>query len=137
MHALNLDAQEYHRFLRRVYKMSEQEAWDYIGRIGKPPTVEKLQDAIRAATKQKLTPVINTPPKTVTAALRTGPSGTSWYWSAHIELGKEDLRVLLPTGHKFDLPAADIRWKNRFAVPCYADGTLKGIGWAMKYLVEE
>jgi hypothetical protein len=46
MNALGLDRRAYWRFLRLVYGMGALEAWNYIKRIGIPPTVTKISIAI-------------------------------------------------------------------------------------------
>lgn len=47
MNALGLDRNGYYFFLRRVYGMGAMEAWVYIKRVGIPPTLAQLQDAIK------------------------------------------------------------------------------------------
>lgn len=47
MHALGLGKHDYWRFLRRVYGMSAVEAWEYIKRIGTPPTAPTIRAALK------------------------------------------------------------------------------------------
>jgi hypothetical protein len=50
MTALGLNRNDYWRFLRRVYGMDALGAWNYIKRMGLPPTAESVRAAIARAT---------------------------------------------------------------------------------------
>ena len=46
MNALGLHRADYWRFLRRVYGMGALEAWEYIKRVGTPPSAEIIREAL-------------------------------------------------------------------------------------------
>lgn len=46
--ALGLDRQNYWRFLRVVYGMDALSAWNYVKRVGPPPSVQEIRNAIAA-----------------------------------------------------------------------------------------
>ena len=46
-HALGLGRDAYYRFLREVYHMPALDAWNYIKRMGLPPTVADVRAAIQ------------------------------------------------------------------------------------------
>lgn len=45
---------EYYFFLRRVYQMEALEAWNYIKRLGLPPTAEQIKEAINERLRREL-----------------------------------------------------------------------------------
>ncbi len=46
MTAVGLTKHDYWRFLCRVYGMGALEAWDYIRRVGTPPSAEQIRSAL-------------------------------------------------------------------------------------------
>lgn len=48
---LGLGRDEYWSFLRRVYGMGALEAWNYIKRMGLPPSAADIRAAISTATR--------------------------------------------------------------------------------------
>jgi hypothetical protein len=48
MTALGLDRRGYWRFLCRTYGMGSLEAWEYIARVGLPPSAAEIRAAVSA-----------------------------------------------------------------------------------------
>ena len=51
INGLGLDRRAYWCFLRRVYGMGALEAWNYIARMGTPPSVEQVREALHATAR--------------------------------------------------------------------------------------